>query len=126
MSGFARSASLRLDWRHRLVLVSAAAAGLATLVPDGSALRPPVVLWFMLIGPGLALVALVSKGDALTEITLGVALSMGIDTLLALAMLYAGVWRPTWALFALVALAVGATAVGAARPGTAAGRGGLI
>jgi len=86
-----------------------AGAALAALVVWGSvtpALRGPVVLAFLLVGPGMALVHLLRLRDPLAEMCLAVALSIALDTLVASAFLYAGAWSPSTILVALIAVAV--------------------
>jgi len=86
------------------------AAVLVLLAGAGPALRAPVVLAFALVGPGMALVPLLRLDDPLAELSLGVALSLALDTLVALAMLYAGAWSPEGALLALAAMSLAGVA----------------
>ena len=86
-----------------------AGAALAALVVWGSvtpALRGPVVLAFLLVGPGMALVHPLRLRDRLAELCLAVALSIALDTLFASAFLYARGWSPDGILAALIAVAV--------------------
>ena len=86
-----------------------AGAALAALVVWGNvapALRGPVVLAFLLVGPGMALVHPLRLRDRLAELCLAVALSVALDTVLASAFLYAGDWWPEGTLAALIAVAV--------------------
>ncbi|MDQ6726856.1 MAG: hypothetical protein M3066_11915 [Actinomycetota bacterium] len=103
----------RLDWRGRLVLASVAAAGAATLAPKESLVRLVVMLWFLLLSPGLSLTPFLGCTEVLTELTLAVALSIGVDTGISLALLYARIWRPGLGLVALMALCL--AGVGIAR-----------
>ncbi len=75
-------------------------------VHAGSPLRAFVVLLFLIVAPGFAVVRLVRLPDPLAELTLAVALSIGLDSLVALAYLYAGVAWIAWTLATLVALTI--------------------
>ncbi len=101
-----------LDWRGWLVLASVAAAGVATLAPKESLVRLVVMLWFHLLCPGLSLTPFLGCREVMTELTVAVALSVGIDTMISLALLYARVWRPGFGLAGLMALCVAGVAAG--------------
>jgi transposase InsO family protein len=73
--------------------------------------RAVLVLAFCLIIPGWALVRLFSLDDRLSDLTLAVALSFSLETILATFMLYAGIWSPKWGLAALAGVSVGLVAV---------------
>jgi hypothetical protein len=94
-----------------LLLASAAAASVVAFAGPSSPARLPVVLWFLLVCPGMALVRLLRVGDAIAEIAIGVALSAALVTLVAGTMLYAGAWSPNGTLAILVGLTVIAAAV---------------
>jgi uncharacterized membrane protein len=75
------------------------------------AVRAPAVLTFVLLFPGLALVRpLALAGDRLTELTLGVALSVAISVLVPTGLLYLGWWSPNGALAVLIAITLGGVA----------------
>lgn len=92
-----------------IIILSAAAASLVALVPTGAFARPVVVLWFLLICPGMMLVRFFHLREPVLEWALAVALSLVIDTVVAGILLYAGRWSPGGA-FALV---LGLTVAGA-------------
>ena len=69
-------------WREVLV-VSAVLAGAVQLAPPHSPLRLAVILWFVLVCPGMAVVRLLAVNDAATELALAVALSIALAILIA-------------------------------------------
>jgi len=54
--------------------------------------RPYVVLPFLLVAPGLALVRLLRLGDLATELAVAIGLSLAVNGLAAGIMAYAGAW----------------------------------
>jgi len=95
-------------WPLGVILATLASAVVVFVVPGADA-RPYVVLGFVLICPGMALVRLLSLGDTLLEIAVAIALSIGVALLASLAMIYAGIWSPE----ALFGGLLGLAAVGA-------------
>lgn len=96
--------------RPLAVLVSAAAASLALMLDLDSMLRTVLVSPFLLVGPGLALVAPL-RLDPVAELTLAVAVSLALAAVVASAMLYAGVWSPVAILLVLAGIAASAAAL---------------
>lgn len=76
-------------------------------VPDGP-FRGAVILPFVLLLPGTALVRLLNLGIPLLELTLGIALSLALATLLAMVSLYAKAWSPDAVLTLLVEVTIAA------------------
>jgi uncharacterized membrane protein len=77
-----------------------------------SPFRALVVFSFLLFCPGLSLISLLRLADArrdlLTELTLAIAISLALDMLVALLMLYTGQWSPRLGLALLIfACAIG-------------------
>jgi uncharacterized membrane protein len=66
--------------------------------------RAVIVLWFLLFCPGMAFVQLLQMDKVLDEIVLAVALSLALDLLVAMALLYAGLWYPNLILMIMVVL----------------------
>ena len=60
----------------------------------GGPIRPLVTAGFLLSGPGLALVPLARLRDPLVEVVAVVAVSLVLDLLVSMTLLYVGVW--TW------------------------------
>ena len=89
-----------------IIILSAAMAGLLTYVDVGSPLRLVVVMWFMLVCPGMVLVRFLALRDPLFEWTLAVALSLAADAFVAGALLYAGKWSTSSAFALLLGLTV--------------------
>lgn len=88
-----------------IIVASALGTGLATF-RDAAAARPALSLWFLLICPGMAFVRLLRLNDAIAQLTLAVALSLALDTIVAVAMLYAGLWSPKGILSVVIALSL--------------------
>jgi hypothetical protein len=84
--------------------VSGLLCGLLFLFAPASPLRLLAAMLFLLISPGMALVPFLQLSDWMNELMLGIALSLTLDTLLAAAALYAGVWNPGAVLWSLIGL----------------------
>lgn len=69
------------------------------------AVRGGVTLAFMAAGPGMAMMGLLRLDDLLLELSLALALSLVIETILAMAMLILRWWQPSQALMILEVLA---------------------
>jgi hypothetical protein len=93
-----------------VVLLSTVAAGLAQLLGLDFPGRPLLFFWFFLCCPGLGLVRLLRVDDPAVHWTLTLALSLGLDVVVALAMLYAGLWSPGLGVGVLSAVALGGVA----------------
>jgi hypothetical protein len=78
------------------------AAVVAVALDLSSVVRAPIVLAFVLVCPGLALIRLVGVRTATAQLSLGIALSLALDVLVPASLLYAGVWSPSAALGILV------------------------
>jgi hypothetical protein len=97
---------------HRLapsLVVGLGGAALLLAVFDvQSPLRVLTAAVFLLIGPGLAFVRLLTLKDTLAEVTLSVVFSLAIHTLISEALVLARVWSGTLGLAISVALVLGA------------------
>lgn len=87
-----------------VILVMTLAAGIAAALALPLPLRPAVIVPFALLCPGMALIRLVRIPSHLGEVTLGIALSIAIDGLVAGALLYANAWSPAWTFTILVGI----------------------
>lgn len=112
-------------WRDRIwpYLITALAAGAAALVilDVTTVIRPAVVLAFLLVCPGMALIRLLRVGEPLPELLLAIVVSLALAAVLATISIYAGVWNPplVFGLIAVITLAaVVADAIRTARAGT--------
>lgn len=95
--------------RAQLVLLASLAAAVVVAGDAPAWLRGPVVIGFVLVCPGGALVALLRLGDRVAELSLAVAVSLALAILVPAATLYAGAWSPTLALAILIALTAAVT-----------------
>jgi len=88
------------------IMLSAAFVGALAVGGAGPPLRPIAILGFLAVCPGMAIIRLLQLEDVLTELTLAVALSIALDSLVAGTMLYVGWWSPSWALGLLLGVSV--------------------
>ena len=100
----------RLTWAVSCVTLSARAIVLV-LFDANTVVRAPVVLTFLLLCPGLAIVRLIGISDVATEWSVAVALSFSLDGLVALIQAYTANWNPTGALLVLTGITLAAIAV---------------
>lgn len=102
--------SHRLTWPVSCVTLSALAI-ILVLFDANTVVRAPVVLTFLLICPGLAIVRFLRISNVATEWSIAVALSFSLDGLVALIQAYTTTWNPTGALFVLTGITLAAIAV---------------
>jgi uncharacterized membrane protein len=95
----------RIVWPVILGL-SALIAGVLTFVGDAPQARVVVVLWFLLVCPGMMLVRFLRLREPLFEWVLAIALSMALDTITGGILLYTGHWSPNGAFAILLGLTV--------------------
>jgi hypothetical protein len=92
-----------LNWLWPLIIIfSAAGAGLVTFVFPATVLRPALVMWFLFVCPGMAVVRFFRLAETAIEWTLALALSFAIDACIAAIFLYAGKWSPSRILGVLI------------------------
>ncbi|MEA2253600.1 MAG: hypothetical protein QOI62_2946 [Solirubrobacteraceae bacterium] len=111
--------SARRSWYAGVVAASALAAAAAAAAGLPAALRAPLVLTFLLLGPGMAFVPLLALRDPIAELTLALVLSLALDALVAVTMLYVGAWSPVAILLVLAGLALAGAGLQRARVGGA-------
>lgn len=104
-----------LRWPLLLLVSSVAAVGVTALAAP-PLIRLPVNGWFLLFCPGFALTRLMGLGDRVAVLVLSVALSLALDTLVAVALLYTGRWSPPAALLILALATSGGALVQFRRP----------
>lgn len=97
------------------ILIGAWIATLVALANASTTIRAPVVIAFVLGGPGLALVRLVPVQDVVAVASLAIATSIALATLVPLMLLYAGLWSPLAALVILAGIATVAAIVDSLR-----------
>ena len=101
-------------WRIAVIgvlLVPTFALSAVSDVHSLDAVRAAVTLAFMAMGPGMALMGLLRLDDLLLELSLALAVSLALDTIIAMALLLLNHWVPSHGLIVLEALAgIGALA----------------
>jgi predicted nucleotidyltransferase len=98
----------RLLWLWpAIIILSTVAAGLVAFVLTDTAVRPFIILWFLFVCPGMALVRFFRLEDLVVEWILALALSFAVDAIAAGALLYAGSWSPTTILGILMGISLG-------------------
>jgi len=98
----------RLLWLGpAIIILSTVAAGLVTFVVIDTAVRPFIVLWFLFVCPGMALVRFFRLEELVVEWILALALSFAVDAIVAGVLLYAGRWSPTATLEILMGISLG-------------------
>jgi hypothetical protein len=110
--------AVRSRWAD-IALASAVLAGVFQVVGAHSPVRVAVILWFVLVCPGLAVVRLLRLSDPVAELSLAVAVSIALAVGVAGIGLYSGLWSPGATLAVLIAITIGAVAAPLAgrRPG---------
>lgn len=105
---------MSIDRRLRQgIVIALALAALAGVAFDAlQPLRSVAVLPFVMIGPGLALTGLLRLSDPVLELTLVVALSFAVQTLVAMVAVYGGLWSPELVLVVCMAIVFGALIAG--------------
>jgi hypothetical membrane protein len=84
------------------ITLSAFLAGALVFNDAETFLRPVAVLWFLLVCPGMAFVGLLRLTDWITELWMGVAVSVALNTAVAMAMIYFRLWNTKGGVAALV------------------------
>lgn len=92
-------------WPPLLVLVAGAGVLAFVLLSGPGTMRAIAVLTYLAVIPGLAWVRLILLPDGLTQLIIGVALSLALGILVAQAMVQLRQWSPPLGLCALVTLA---------------------
>lgn len=103
------------DWWSAVIAVSALAAVAAATGLLPSPTRFLVLLWFVGVCPGMALVRLLPIHEPAFRLSLGIATSIALGIVVAEAMAITHWWSPSVALGLLVAVALGAVGVQAVR-----------
>lgn len=102
-----RTAIPGLSWSWPIVIItSALAVNWVVLAESQSAVRPLLVLWFLLVCPGMAYIRLLRFESFATELTLAIALSLALDTIVSGSLVYAGAWSTLTGLTVLGCISV--------------------
>ena len=102
------------------ILAVAVAAPVVLAAELPAVLRVPMALLLVGLVPGLALVRLAVDTDWLTTAVLAVAISLALDVLVAVTLLYTNVWSALFGEVVLAVVAVAAVLVRLATRGRAA------
>lgn len=89
-----------------LLLLSALGTWIVYAVLPASVLHPLIVLWFLTICPGMALVRFLRQCEPITEWTLAVATSLVLDTFVTSIQVYTHRWSPSLALSILIGVCI--------------------
>ena len=90
-------------WWPLTLILSTIAVGLVTFVTTDLVVRPVIVMWFLFICPGMAVIRFFRFNEIVTEWALALALSFSIDAIVASIFLYTGMWSPNAILGLLMA-----------------------
>ena len=98
----------KTSWYWSLsLLLSSAIVGLVTFVYPQVALRPIIVMWFVLVCPGMSIIRLLHLRDVAEEWGLAIALSCALAAIIASILMYAGRWSSGTTLMILILLCTG-------------------
>src|SRR5919197_5513768 len=89
-----------------VIVASASGTALAMAGHVGPPLQPLIAFWFLLVCPGMAFVPLLRLAGGLTAVTLALALSIALDTLVAETMVLTRTWSPAGALGVLMGISM--------------------
>jgi hypothetical protein len=87
--------------RAAVAIGSALAAVAAVLADVGAPVQPALVMWFVLVCPGMALVGIARPSSLVFAACWSVAISCALAAVVAQAMLFAGMWSPALGLIGL-------------------------
>ena len=99
---------LNRTWPAMSMSAASVAAIAAFALPEGNPVRAAVVLGFLLIGPGMAIVRPLRLAGGATQLVLAFAVSATVETMLGLAMVYLHLWSPGALLVVLAAACLAA------------------
>jgi hypothetical protein len=77
----------------------------------GPPIQAMVAFWFLLVCPGMSFVRLLQIEERLTELTVAIALSIALDTVVSETMVLTKRWSPEWGLFVLICMSVAGAAL---------------
>ena len=98
---------MRFAWLWpAIITLSALAVAFVSILDTTSPFRLWIALWFLLVCPGMSLVRLLHLKDGLAEMTLAIALSIALDTIVSSVFLYAGLWSPKTKLLVLILISL--------------------
>jgi hypothetical protein len=94
-----------------IIILSTLAAGLVNFVLPDLAGRSIIVLWFLCVCPGMVLIRFFQLKEPVTEWTLSIALSLGIDAAVAGTQIYSGHWSPPITLAIIMGICIMGTLI---------------
>lgn len=97
-------------WPAGIGLLCASACA-AVALGGSSTPRTLAVIAFLLLCPGMAVVRAIGVGDPWAQLSLGLGLSVAIDTLVSGVVAFAGAWSPSAILLILVAVSLSGAAL---------------
>jgi hypothetical protein len=89
-----------------LIVAGCVAVALVNWLGAPQPVRTIFVFWFFLTCPGMAVVGLIGIRDRVAEVVLAIALSLALDTGVALVMGLAEVWSPDAGLAVLIGISL--------------------
>lgn len=108
---------MRASWLWPVILIlSMIAAALVTFVMPTMAATPAIVMWFLFVCPGMALVRALHLGERMIGWTLAVALSLSVDAIVVAIFLYAHFWSLPGMMSVLLAITLLGTCAQLIRP----------
>ena len=95
---------MRYSWIWTVVLlVTVLAVLLVAFAFPASALRPAVLMWFLLFCPGIALLRILDlTSHPVVATTLAIGMSIALDGVFASVLMYMGTWSPYLILMVMV------------------------
>ncbi len=92
-------------------VASTAAVAAAAATGGSSTVRTLLVVWFLLTCPGMVLARLVDLDGVFEEASVGIGLSLAINLVVALSLVYVGVWSAGAVFGTVAAVTVGAALI---------------
>jgi uncharacterized membrane protein YadS len=103
---------LRSVWLWPVILIiSTVATAVMFYTNSPSVLRPWLVLWFLLVCPGKAMVRIFEVQESLLEWVLSIALSISLAGIISTIQIYTHTWSPAINLGILIGLTLGGVIV---------------
>ncbi len=89
-----------------IVAASTVAMAVVAALGLGPPIAPLVAVWFVFVCPGLPYVRLLNLGEPLNELLLAVALSLSLESVVSLVLLWGSSWTPGRMLQVMIAITV--------------------